>query len=84
MHNPKIQSSKENIKSIQSEMVARFGSNMVTKKQVGEYTGLKRDAITKFLSTLPYYSISSKQKLWSAREVAKLIEESKTYTKYGA
>ena len=71
------------VEEIQKDIKKEFGSGFISQKQALSYLGFAKDAGRSFLSQLPVYP-TQKKKLYSALDVARLIDSKKTFKPYGS
>ena len=70
------------LREIKDDIKNSYGKSFLNQREACDYIGLKHDAGVKFLSQIPFHRVG-KLKLYSAIDLARLIDGKREFSNYG-
>ena len=70
------------VKEISKDIKDTFGSSFINATQAGKYLGMAKSKRGEFLASIPVYP-TGKEKKYHALDIARRMDEIRTYQNYG-
>ena len=70
------------VREIADDIKNTYGSAFINATQAGKYLGMAKDKRGQFLASLPVYK-TGKEKKFHATDIARLMDQTRTFTPYG-